>query len=240
MRQTGLEVKDGLLQSFNVDATNEQILTFMIPTAQGWAVDKSPEFVWLLPNVEALESRQPLALNFQLAEFRWYQAREVKPMASKPNLRAEVVFSAAGQLWTETDMTAKPTDQFQRFLSDSAERRRRVHEGMLPAVVTVSEAAPMNPHAFSQSAQEQTPRLVVIGSSEMMTGNVGRTEMDFIRGSIDWCRKRESNIGIQPKSHNEYVLPKTVKESRLLWLPMLLILLSVAGLGLVVWNVRRR
>lgn len=137
-------------------------------------------------------------------------------------------------------MDVKPHDQRDLMIQNKAERQRRVREEALPVIVTVSEIS-SDPHSFSQAGGGQTPRLAVIGCSEMITNkSAGENEADLVRGTIDWCRKRDSNIGIQPKSHQNYVLSKTVKGSHLIWLPILLVLLSITGLGVVVWNVRRR
>src|SRR5262249_38481112 len=99
-----------------------------------------------------------------------------------------------------------------------------------------------DPHSFSQTNRGQTPRLVVIGCSEMFTNEFAgdSDNIDFLRGSIDWCRERYSDIGIQPKTHQNYTLSRSLKMARWLWLASVVMLLAVAGLGLVVWNIRRR
>src|SRR5262249_18823430 len=63
MRQVGLE--DWLRTNWSVDITNEQILTFALPTAQGWVLDRSFPRVLLTPTDEAIAAHHPLAQNFQ-------------------------------------------------------------------------------------------------------------------------------------------------------------------------------
>ena len=241
MRQVGLE--DWLRTNWSVDITNEQILTFALPTAQGWVLDRSFPRVLLTPTDEAIAAHHPLAQNFQNQLVPWYFVREVKPQASKPTLHAEAIMGSVGRVWTENDLK-EPDKQRQMFIQLAQNpdlQKQRVKQESLPAVVTVAESS-ADPHSFARSDHGQTPRLVVIGCSDMVTDqfNPGDTEVDFLRGSIDWCRERYSDIGIQPKAHQNYTLPRTAKWYRLLWIPALVMILAMGGLGLVVWNIRRR
>jgi hypothetical protein len=239
MRQVGLE--DWLRTNWNVDITNEQILTFALPTAQGWVLDRSFPRVLLTPTDEAIAAHHPLAQNFQNQLIPWYFVREVKPQPGKPTLHADAVLGSVGRVWTETDMKVKQQETFIQLAQNPDLQKQRVKQDSLPVVVTVAESS-TDPHSSARSDRGQTPRLVVIGCSDMVTNqfNPSDTEVDFLRGAIDWCRERYSDIGIQPKTHQNYTLPRTVKLSRLLFLPALVMVLAIGGLGLVVWNIRRR
>src|SRR5439155_643601 len=118
-----------------------------------------------------------------------------------------------------------------------AELMKRVSEDSQPIKVAVTEGG----GAPGQAAQ---PRLLVIGSSWIATnaaqsGEGGVFEFDLIRSSIDWCRERYSTIGVQPKTYSSYILPP-VSVARLIMLPTVLMLLTIFGMGMVVWNMRRR
>ncbi|HEV3145174.1 MAG TPA: Gldg family protein [Gemmataceae bacterium] len=236
MRQIGLE--DWLRTDWSADITNEMIYTYAFP--QGLILEPTALLVLARSTNEAVATHHPLAQNFQKQILPWYLVRQVKPVPGKPALQAEAVMSSFGPVWTETDRKVNPDITSIRLAQDSALARERVKQDRLPVVVTVKESSP-DPHAFSQSNRGQTPRLVVIGCSDMATNQlVSDSNFDFLRGSIDWCRERYGEIGIQPKTHQNYTVPTNVKAARILWLPALVIFLSIGGLGLVVWNIRRR
>jgi hypothetical protein len=151
-----------------------------------------------------------------------------------------VMGSAGGNLvWLEADMR-KPASQTQQQLArinDRAELMKRVSEDPQPLMVAVTEAG-----APGQPGQ---PRLLVIGSSWIATnaaqgGEAGVLEFDLMRGSIDWCRERYTTIGVQPKTYTSYMLPMNLSVARLIMLPTTLMLLTIFGMGMVVWNMRRR
>jgi hypothetical protein len=237
MRQIGLEA--WIKENWNVEITNEQIFTLAQFNGQAWVLDQSPFRVLSTPTDQAVTARQPLAQNFQNQLLAWYFVREIRPQQGKPTLQTETILATVGKVWTEKDLKANLQAVRMQLAQDPAAQKERIKEN-LSVVVAVSEAS-SDPHSFSRSNRGQSPRLVVMGCSEMVTNEfAGETEVDFLRGSIDWCRERYSNIGIQPKTHQNFTLPPKVTISHLIGLPILVMLLSIGGLGLVVWSIRRR
>jgi hypothetical protein len=124
----------------------------------------------------------------------------------------------------------------------------------LPVGVIVSESAgglpPGDPHA-GMFNREQTPRLVVYGnarfiSDQPLPGGLRVTQVgmelyySLFASSIAWLRERPNSIGIEPKKRDEYKMNENTNIGRLLWLPAGLMGITIVGLGLGVWVVRRR
>ena len=242
MREVGLE---GLLREFNVEPTNEQVLTFAFPYQGRIVADQSPEGVFVAPTTESVESRNPLAQLLKDQSDRWYNVRQIRPTAGgNTSLRAEVVLASFGFVWLETNMQLSPLSQQQLLQSDRSEREKRVKHDNVPVAVAVTETS-ADPHAFDQPGRGQTPRMMVIGCSSITADlfqreRAGGLEFDLVKGCIEWCRERYSAIGIQPKSHEYFMLPKTTSSWMLFYLPWLGMLLAISGFGLIVWIVRRR
>ncbi|MFL5340007.1 MAG: Gldg family protein, partial [Gemmataceae bacterium] len=242
MKETGLEA---LLREYNVDVTNEQILTLAIPQSEGFVLARSPQLVIVSPLPEAIDARQPLAQTFKNQPLNWFDCRKVQPSRNPsppggPTYSAQAIMGSYGVVWTEADMAADIGRQRQNLLQNAAAQRQKATEEAQPVMVAVTESAG-GPHG---SPGEQKPRLVVIGTSSVATnqfqsGQGGVITFDLIRGCIDWCRERTANIGVQPKTHSNYVLPR-VSYARLFWVPSFAVLVGIFGFGMIIWNMRKR
>ncbi len=242
MREVGLE---GLLREFNVDATNEQVLTFAFPYQGRFVIDQSPEAVFVAPTDNAVEARHPLAQMLKDQNSRWFNVRQIRPaVGGNPAYRSEVVLGSYGMIWLESNMQTSPLTQQKVFATDLEERKKRVQREPVSVAVAVTETS-KDPHAAEKPGGGQTPRIMIVGCSTI-TANIfqqpraGGMEFDIVKGCIEWCRERYSAIGIQPKSHQYFMLPKSTSSWMLFYLPWLAMLLSIGGFGLVVWTVRRR
>ena len=71
----------------------------------------------------------------------------------------------------------------------------------------------------------------------------GDDNFDLFTNCVSWLRERPEDLGqmVQPKARKEYVLDvPEQQQTRMLWLPGVLMLVGVIGLGGGVWLVRRR
>ena len=74
----------------------------------------------------------------------------------------------------------------------------------------------------------------------MLRSRTAATSYSFIVSALEWMGERESNIGALPKEQLNYALPPDVNVWRMIALPGWLMLLTMTGLGIGVWIVRRR
>ena len=243
MTQTGLE---SLLREFSVNVTGEQVLTLALPTGEGFALDRSPQRVVVMPFKEAIESRHPIAQSFQDQPMQWIDCRKIEPAHNEPGgpsrFNAQPVMGSYGLIWREADMSKQVGVERQSLLTDTKMRQERVTDQSQSIMVAVTVTA--DPHA-GPSGQGPKPRLLAIGTSSIATnqfqsGQAGLIDFDLLRGCIDWLRERYANIGVQPKTHTAYIVPKVVTGGYIFWLPSFLMLLTIFGFGLIVWNIRRR
>jgi hypothetical protein len=57
---------------------------------------------------------------------------------------------------------------------------------------------------------------------------------------LSWLRERPNNIGVDAKKRETYALSPAADLSRMFWIPSILMVVGVIGLGAGVWVVRRR
>jgi hypothetical protein len=245
MTETGMEE---LLRQYNVDVTKEVIYMFGRPQGGQLLVDSSPQQVLVSPPKEAVDSRQPIAQTFKDVMMPWLDVRRINSLSTAPTYRAEAVMATSAYVWTETDLSVSPVRTRQQMFTDASLRSTRLkRDEAIPVAVAVSDSGtPSDPRSFSKPNQGAKPFMVVIGCSSLAINefqanrDIGDTYYDLIRGSIEWCRERYANVGVQPKSHRYYTIPAKVSEARLVWMPLVLMFSCTLGLGLIVWNIRRR
>lgn len=245
MTETGLEP---FLREFNVEVTGEQILAFAYPRADKFAISQNPMVVLVAGTKEAVEGQHPMAQMLKDQSVSCYQVRQIRPGGGQnPMFRPEVVLGTDGLVWSEADAqaAAAPADQLRALLVDARLREQRLVRDALPVVVAVTEGPPMNPHSFDQSTASKSPRLMVVGCStiagnDFQAERTGGIHFDMVKGCIEWCRERYAAIGVEPKSHQYFMLPNNASWWMLAYLPWLMMLLFIAGFGVIVWTVRRR
>jgi hypothetical protein len=244
------ELED-FLRSFGVDATSEQVL--MLRGLGGEVPARGnrpyPEAVIIAALQTAAQERQPLAMLMKDDRPLWIDVRHLEPMPPAgpggPRFQAEPLLATAGFVWTEGDMNKPSLETWQRIATDAEERQKRLKRDPVPVLIAVSESAPTeDPHGTGKPNEGRTPRLVVFGCSTIASNHFtnpqsGGLEFDLIRGSVDWCRERYTQIGVEPKSYSYFAMPKTASLWNLFYLPLAAMALGVFGLGLIVWNIRR-
>ena len=110
--------------------------------------------------------------------------------------------------------------------------------------LTVTESAAATP--TGAPGGDAKPRMAVFGFASFIT-NPRLDEMrgvaaffDFFAGTLDWLREKATNIGIEPRQYKNYMLEQSTSAFRLVFLPGILALVCIVGLGAGVWVVRRR
>jgi hypothetical protein len=235
MRDIGLEQ---FLGEFGVFATNEQIYTFSFSSQ----LMRENDLVPVAGVRGATESRHPILGLFKSIEEPpfWQGVRRIEPGPNNDRkLQVEALLGTVGITWVETDTRKNPQELVRAARMRDEAQIKRLASSPRMLGVAVSEA-PAEPN----SKQGPTPRLMVFGCSSFATNRYqlpagNNTNFDVIRGSIDWLRERSGNVGIEPKSHRYYEMPKQVSEWKLFFLPLSIMVFGIGGLGLIVWNIRR-
>jgi hypothetical protein len=246
METTGLET---FLAGFGVQVGNDRIIR--IPT------NRLPNPEWLVAVVSSdrfAQSRNPIVEAFARDQFGFLKStRTVRPLPAGPQpnqrYRAETLMIAPGvqsgqYLWAETNLQ---TDAMQ-LIKDLSRRdalNDKVSHEPLPVAVAVSETLPggTGPHSVAQA--EEKPRLIVFGNTGVVSNYVMSEAAiglyyDLFASAIAWEREKPSNIGIEPKQRDYYTLPSDANVSRMHWMPAILMIVAIIGLGTGVWVVRRR
>jgi hypothetical protein len=243
---TGLE---GLLGEFNVEVTNSRILSENIQMIGGnQGVVSSPELARVEIAEEARRGQNELARAFGTEYFPFPFARVVRPLNPPPNpsVRAEVLLATRPQaaVWAESDLSADPYQVIQQINRDEAERKKRLAPAPLSAAVTVTDAAPP-PGIPGHPPTAAKPRLAVFGDTLFLTNVLtndrsGYQTFALFASTLDWLSERPTSIGIESRSLPVYVPDPDANRTRMIWLPLLIAVVAVVGLGAGVWVVRRR
>jgi hypothetical protein len=174
--------------------------------------------------------------------FQFPLPREVRPMPGGGGFQAVTILQTHPGTWTWTDdeFQDRPSMAWQQIRDSEALRTQRQYSDSPRSVmVAVSESGPSG----------GTGRVVVIGAGLGFSDEISRqlktgsASFDLVGASIDWLRERPpvptSAEGKQYKEYN-FPAPESIDTTRLLWLPLGIAVLSVAGLGAGVWVIRRK
>ncbi len=245
MVRTGLEE---FLSEFNVKVGDNRVLQISA------RISDSPQFVRALASPEpAVQARNPVAAAFQFPPFMFvlYNVRTVEPEMGKGpdsfHYQADefLLVPRQDELLAETDLRTDLGQLLANLFKPEhrKELAAKLSQSNLPVAVTVTEQAPRaDPH--EQPAA--TPRLVVFGDATLASNgwmaqrNLGPS-YDLFYSLISWLRERPSDIGIEAKEQDIYVIdPAGINYWRLIMLPAIVMFVGIIGLGAVVWVVRRR
>jgi hypothetical protein len=197
-----------------------------------------------------------------VATFSLAARRARNPIAASLGDKAQF----SGILWHEVDAVQQGPQEFRAIpLLETAHRNRFSWlESQLPkddrdmnriinelnnsAAVQAEKRASDDQRSVGVAVSENdTGRLVVVGNGIMVSDQYAQLirgeplSFDFVSSSIDWLRDRPPlPFEITKKKYVEFKFPMTADENRVLWVPLLLALVLVTGLGASVWVVRRR
>lgn len=219
---TGLEP---LLQSFNINLGNSYL--FAIEGGQPVLVDIPTGFT-----ESAIRAKNSIAQTLRrfLPVMRF--PREVSAVApGSPEFKAtSILVTATDFVWSESELP----DNLNRMLADLQ------HKQVVRAKTVGVVAADAGPNG--------TGRVAVYGSGLIASDawaqesrGTAPVEFDLIGVTIDWLRDRPPvPTGVTSKTYSTYTFPAKVDTTRLIWLPLGLTFLIVAGLGAGVWVIRRK
>jgi len=111
--------------------------------------------------------------------------------------------------------------------------------------VTVAVAVTEVEERKQDGEQVVKPRMVVVGDVECLTNiqlirsPTKLMNYSFAVSALEWMAERE-NIGAQPKVNTSFSIDQTVDSYRMVILPGWLMFLTLTGLGVAIWVVRRR
>ncbi len=239
MPPTGFEE---LLAQYGLEVTNERLVT-ALPTAGQLRIGEVA-----LGTVAEGAAQHPIASAFRRDRFEFYGYRLIRPPAeARPDgpYRTQTLIATDRRLpyWTETDPFANPVQTYQQMAKDPAEEERRLAKKPLPLMTVVAETTRGMPGA---PPAPEKPKLAVFGDADFVsnvsTQDVDSVSFDLFLSTLEWLRDRPTNIGIEPRMAQTFELTPdaTLKETQLKFLPLLVSIIGVLGLGLGVWLVRRQ
>jgi hypothetical protein len=230
MLQTGLE---GLLREFNVEVSDKRLLS----------ESSRPEMVLV-----ASDRGSPLGGILRvILGFR--NARRVDASrADAQGVKVEkLLVTTDFPVWEDSNLTASASDLLAKYLRTELPEDQKLR---VPVAVAVSESntRPDLPPGHVP-VDKGVPRMIVFGDSSWLANEMiareGSGGADLFANCIAWLRGKAvlGRSDIEDKERNLFTLKdKTTSEdvSRLTWLPLTLILISVLGLGGGIWVARRR
>ncbi|HEY1861855.1 MAG TPA: hypothetical protein VGG61_15955, partial [Gemmataceae bacterium] len=243
---TGLEA---FLTQFSVDVGNNRILDLNGNPPQQVVVSANPALAQSNPVAAALVNVPTLMFDARTVQAGGGGDRPPMGMNFRPE-ELLFAFPSRGQVvFAETNLSADPVSVVAELIAEirKGEKEKAMAKNpksRLPVGVAVSEGGlpPMmmnNPH---MPQPPSTPRLLVIGNSRFVSDADIRqaSNYDVLASSIAWLRERPSSIGLAPREHKEYQMEATTNLWRLVFLPAGLMMMTILGLGIGIWVVRRR
>jgi hypothetical protein len=226
LKNSGMEA---LVNKFGVKVDNDFALRFPIRGDDARDLIAFP----------ARKTDNPLAREFSRPIIMRRSARVVRA-APPGRYRAETIFQLdlvpRQFLYTvekKANALSNPQKHMIALRDDEAKGQAALSREAIPVAVAVSEVG---------QKDNDRPCLVVFGDTEFITNrDIERwpTNYALVVSSIEWMSERES-IGAQPKVSPQFQLPPGVNWTRMMFLPGWIMLLSLIGLGVAVWIVRRR
>jgi hypothetical protein len=222
MLKTGVE---GLLEGLGVQVSERRLLSDT----------NTPQFVRVTTK---RDSDNPVARAFggiYQIHLPMQNARRVEGK-SEGNLKVDTLLETAADIpvWEESNLVAPAADLVAAYPPDKKALEK------VPVAVAVSEGNPTR-------SETTVPRAVVFGNSFWVSDQAlvrgGSYSADLFASCISWLRgKSDLGVsGIDDKEENIFTLQnKEVNVSRLTWLPLALVFISIVGLGGGIWLTRRR
>lgn len=244
MQKTGLE---GLLAEHGVRLQNDRLLN----------LGGSQEMVFRVTGMVNPQSNNPMARSFTFSrEAIGFQFEDVRTLEKAATPGSSLTVDPLVVTWQnqallrQTDLSEPPL----AFLRDLGRRRGEINKHLLeePATLAfaVSEGNPLAniPGHENVAGGSVQPRLVVFGdatwvSNTWMERNAGIVHhANLFASCLAWLHGRP-DIGADVTSHERQLFTLNATPgtgSRLILLPISLLLVAVLAMGLGVWAVRRR
>jgi hypothetical protein len=243
---------DKLLAEYEVDVSNERVLRI--------TDDHFPERVLVTANPD-LRGRNPLATLFAGKGIYMNDVRVVRAAKAPgrpgeaPHYQATELLVTAHPVSTgtlvmgETDL--RPPRQMMEYYQKHENELEQKARVQLPVGVSVAEPGEpdmSDPHAFMGGGSTQgTPRVEVIGDASFVSdeslggrGQGALINYELFASALAWLREKPSQMGLEAKDRGSYTMQQNANFVTMMVFPFGLMSLSILGLGLGVWVVRRR
>jgi hypothetical protein len=189
------------------------------------------------PIVDAMKSERAILVPYAAPIHILGQAAPGQPAAPvvNRNLLPVAFLRTGSQSWAETDMT-NPRPK----LDQGKDVPGPVNVG-----VAVQERAPASSSASSDVSAQQSPkpRLVLFSSAGLADNVVQGVEpanLDLVMNAASWLRGRPDAVGIAAKTHLALTLTADpLLRARLVFVPTVIAMLVIIGMGAVVYVARR-
>lgn len=244
--KTGLE---GLLAEFNVQLGNKFIYSDPL------TIPSEPDYRSAIVGFAKSAEQNPIVQTVGkiMPVTKWPLPREVTALKSNPAYQALplMITHPARETWLEDEEIKNPQQTITDLLNNQAVRVRKLYSDVPRQVaVIVSESGGAgNPHGGPPTAG--AARIAVYGNAFVFSDeyasrrrSTGPSPMyELVAVTIEWLRDRPPlATEAESKKYKEYQPPEpsTVDTTRLVYLPLGLALLLVAGVGTGVWVIRRK
>ncbi len=228
-------VEDGmeaLCKKYNVQVVNDMVL--------GFSRNNIEDVIFVKATVPR-GSQNKVAREFTNKFIKFSMPRTVRPLKDAGTYKAETVLQVDDDLqaiWLETQVSLPLLQNPLLYANDLLRKDK-----MQPKVL--SEPAPVGA-AFTDL--EGKPRGVVLGDYMFITTEFFReptesapvvdTGYNFFRSNLEWLADRPVvKIGIPPLKRSVYTMGENPNSSRLILLPISLLVLGLTGMGVGIWIV---
>jgi hypothetical protein len=246
MVRTGLEK---WLESYNVEVGSGRILS-AVPDPVGRVY---PIRIVTTPN-DRLAASNDIAKTFAGERLAMLDVRPIRPLKADapapqqhPFRAEELIQTVYRRTWVETNLRVAPNERVGDLINNRPDELDRLGAGPISVAVAVSDSGSLPNDSFHRGVAPPAgkPRMVVFGDATLacnaiMTESSGMIYYDLFASCIAWLGERPQNIGIEAKKRDLYTMDEKANISRLIFLPVILLLAGVVGLGTGVWVVRRR
>lgn len=255
---TGLE---GILNTYGVQVGQDVVFTISeqnpmhVPVAPASMVSNLPTDAEISQSIEGIFRNATSNLDFK-------EARSVKPVSASVGFDTKSLLFAVAQpiqtpsgtrmfVWTENQKIPQPKDYLKKLI-ESKDILKKIDSPIPPTVaVTVrdqgAQLPPQQPGMPPMPGKPGAPRMVVFGDATFITDAELRTsgEMgaNLMLSCLAWGRgKAELDSGdVKPIERKSYRLRMSSETlTRVVWLPLIWLLLGVILLGVGVAILRRR
>jgi hypothetical protein len=208
---------------------------------------------------EGAEARNPVALGFKaLSGLPLVDCREVSSAPGGAMQAVPVLVSEPGRLtWAPAQYARNPIEAW----TELNERAGQIIDGpgtreekdRLLGEFRAQTQMSRSPRELAVFVSEgETARVAVFGNGwfvsddasgragAMSRGQAATLWLDLMGSTLDWVRDRPTVTGPTEKAYTTYTLKPGYDSLRMLWVPLGLVVLTVAGLGAGVWVVRRK
>jgi ABC-type uncharacterized transport system len=224
-----------LLRRYGVDVTND----FPLRVVQNPRDD--PEAIFATP---PKSSEHPLASQFAgKTIIMTNTARIVRPADAPGRFKAETILQIEAPVPGRPIVVEKDVSALKDSVAFMIDLIKNPEAKLFPKVVR--EPVPVAVAVTENVGDAKRPRLVVFGDTEFITNlefarsKSKQTNYAFTVSAIEWMAGGE-RIGAPPNEHTQFTLDPGVDYWRMILLPAWLMLLTLIGLGISIWIVRRR